>query len=155
PPGPRNRDELVHRFLVGEQSRARLAWIAAASAAAVVLAAFGYRARVRSARVSSLYRGDFRVAPGPAFMLASEGRVTEWNAVAPPWAGMDGARREDVLGRPFHLLPPFHSEEARVAVRAALRGGGARPIERRLTPEAGSEVSLRLRCFPLHARGAA
>jgi signal transduction histidine kinase len=132
-----------------------MAWIAAASAAAAALAALVYRARVRAARTSSLYRGFFRSAPGPAFILDREGRVTEWNGVAPPWAGMDGARPEDILGRPFHLLPPFYSEEARIAVRAALRGDESRPIERRFAPEGGAEVSLRLRCFGLRSAGGA
>ena len=123
--GNRNREELVHRFEVGESLASRSLWTAGGAFVAASLMALGayiYLRRTRSRRRSSRYRGLFQDFPGPVFILDGEGRVLDYNGSSPEVVGMKGARREDLLGRPLDWLPLFSSDEARSGLKAVFEG---------------------------------
>jgi signal transduction histidine kinase len=123
--GNRNREELVHRFEVGESLVLRSLWAVGGALAAGILLALGsyiYLRRARSLRRSSRYSDLFRGFPGPVFILDGEGRVLDYNERSPEVLGVKDAQRQDLLGRPVHWLPLLSSDEARSGLKAVLEG---------------------------------
>ncbi|MBI4602106.1 MAG: PAS domain-containing protein [Planctomycetes bacterium] len=155
--GNRNREDLVHRFVAGEEADWGAVWAAARVAFAVaiglVLAAVLYRARVRARLRAGRYRGLFEGYPGPAFLVDVGGRVLDWNGAGADLLGLDGAAPEHVLGRPLGLLPPFFAEEVRRALRRLEQGEPVELVYR--FAAGGREHVLDLKGFPVRGKGSA
>ncbi|HVR75974.1 MAG TPA: ATP-binding protein [Planctomycetota bacterium] len=150
--GGRNKVEIVHRFEVPERSPIRTVFIvltAILAAGAGVAALLGRRRKALSRRRRL---GLFRDFPTPLFILDAGGRVAEYNGIAPAAVGLEGARREDLIGRPLELVPAFSGSESRAALKALLRGDAAL-VRGRSAAWAGSGRVLDWKGFPLTEKG--
>ncbi len=156
--GNRNREELVHRFVVGEVAARDLLRLAGIAASAVLLAAVAswlVATQLRSRRRSNLCRGLFREFPGPVFFLDAGGKLADWNDASPETAGLEGIRREDLIGRPLHVLPLFFADDVRAALKRLLGGEAVQVRGLRFPRDGVAGRVVDVKGFPLPRRGGA
>jgi PAS domain S-box-containing protein len=150
--GNRNREELVHRFEIESPASGWPALGGALGAAALFLLLIALSAR-RSFRARHRLlehcRGLFLAHPGAVLFLDGDGRITHYNGAAPALLGLEGARREDILGRPLHLIPALSGDDLRRRIRRLLAGEEASLRELRRSAAGGAEQVLEISAFPL------
>lgn len=152
--GNRNREEVVHRFRVGDRPGSRFFVAALGLAAAVlvsVLGAWVYRKRTRMQLRWSRYRGLFEGYPGAVFLLDSRGRVVEYNGAFPLAVGLENTLRKDILHRPLELFPVFYAPDVRQLIQTVLAGKATQLEGHRFSSSTTSERVLQLKAIPLSA----
>lgn len=150
--GNRNREELVHRFVVEKPAGWGAAWVFLLGGCGliVVLLAFLYGPRLATAgRRWKLYREFLSQYPASLFVIDSNGILLELLG-APVDLGADGrlpARR--LRGRPLGELPLFAENEVQAALKRLLSGEHVLVRRRRWTASDGKERVFEIRGFPL------
>jgi PAS domain S-box-containing protein len=164
--GHRNRDQhaegRVHHFVVdaGLGPSGGRPWLLAA----LVLVAGGLGAVLLSRRTVRRFgesrraagsRSFYEAFPSPVFVVDASGRVLDYNGSAPEVVGLEGASREDLIGRPLSLLAFFSSEDLRARLRGALAGEPFLLEDHRWVAPQQDERWSTLRGFPTRAPGGA
>jgi HTH-type transcriptional regulator, bacterioopsin transcriptional activator and related proteins len=88
-----------------------------------------------------------QATPQAIVLLDREERVLLWNPAA---ERMFGWSQQEVLGKPYPVVPPENSEEGRQLHERSLAGQSEAQVEMRRMRRDGSTIDLSTSCTPLH-----
>jgi len=152
--GNRNREKLLHRFIVAAAASPWPLYLGAAILGAIILVAFTEVARRRlRERAEQLrrYRGLFLSHPASVFLVDAELRVLDFNGVGRELLGIDAIAYRDLGGKPLTMIGALSGARFAEFLRVCRADAGPERAARQTTvvveTASGDDFVLQVTCF--------